>query len=115
MMKFTDMKEEAILSIVEPLMDNCLNGSNEDDHARHVRDFTDRMRRIVTPENLERQLSQNPRAFFTSREFVYLFRRRDSIGVVWKQYMSSSSDEFMNQAIFVEQDNKILIDHCMVC
>ena len=32
-------------------MDNCLNGSNEDNHAKHTRDFTERMRKIVTPES----------------------------------------------------------------
>ena len=56
-MKFIEMKENEILGIVEPIMDNCLNGSNEDNHAKHTRDFTERMRKIVTPENLKLQLS----------------------------------------------------------
>ena len=52
-MNFLEMDEEKILSIVDPLMDNCLNGSNENNHAKHVKDFTERMRNIVTPENLK--------------------------------------------------------------
>ena len=52
-MNFLEMDEEKILSIVEPLMDNCLNGSNENNHAKHVKDFAERMRNIVTPENLK--------------------------------------------------------------
>lgn len=114
-MNFISMTQQEILSIVEPMMDNCLAGSNEGDHAKHVRDFTGRIKDIVTPENLKRQLSHHPRSFFTDREFLYLFRRRDSIGIVWKQHMSTSDDELMNQAIFVERDGKILIDHCMIC
>ena len=51
-MKFIEMEKNEILGIVEPIMDNCLNGSNEDNHAKHTRDFTDRLRKIVTPENL---------------------------------------------------------------
>ncbi len=78
------MDEEKILSIVDPLMDNCLNGSNENNHAKHAKNFTERMRNIVTPENLKIQLSHEPRAFFTNRKFVHLFRRQSSIGVVWK-------------------------------
>ena len=66
-MNFIEMKQEKILCIVEPIMDNCLNGSNEGDHAKHVKDFTERMKSIVTPENLKIQLSQEPRAFFTHR------------------------------------------------
>ena len=79
-----EMAEERILSIVDRLMDNCLNGSNENNHAKHVKDFTERMQNIVTPENLKMQLLHEPRAFFTKREFVNLCRRQSSIGVVWK-------------------------------
>ena len=46
------MEEDQILSIVEALMDNCLAGSNENNHAKHVKDFTDRMKRIVTQKIL---------------------------------------------------------------
>ncbi len=114
-MQFVEMEEEDILRIVEPIMDSCLNGSNEDNHTKHTRDFTERMRKIVTPENLRLQLSKEPRAFFTERKFIKLFRRQDSIGIIWKQLISSSNDELMNQAIFVERNEKILIDHCMIC
>ena len=58
-MIFVEREEDEILRIVEPIMDNCLNGSNEDNHAKHTRDFTERMRKIVTPENLRFQLSKN--------------------------------------------------------
>ena len=114
-MKFTEMTEQEILNLVEPLMDNCLKGSNEENHAKHVKDFTDRMKNIVTPENLKQQLSHKPRAYFTERKFLYLFRRKNSIGIVWKQSISTTDDELINQAIFVERDHKILIDHCMIC
>ena len=114
-MNFLEMKEKEILSFIEPIMDNCLIGSNEDNHKKHVRDFTERMKKIVTPENLKMQLSKKPRAFFTHRQFIYLFRRKNSVGIIWKQYISSSNDELMNQAIFVERNEKIYIDHCMIC
>jgi len=112
---FVDLSDTEILEIIEPLMDNCLAGSNEGDHAKHVRDFTERLSNIVTPENLRRQLLGEPRTYFTDRDFIRLFRRRGSIGVVWRQRVSTSQDELINQAIFVERDNTILIDHCMIC
>ena len=114
-MSFINMNEKKILDIVDPIMDNCLEGSNEANHQKHTRDFTDRMKNIVTPENLKKQLSHSPRAYFTKRKFIYMFRRNKSIGVVWKQYISNSNDELMNQAIFVENNKKILIDHCIIC
>ena len=57
------------------------------------------MKNIVTPDELRRQLSVEPKIYFTEREFLYLFRRRDSIGIVWKQSISSNNDELINQAI----------------
>ena len=58
------MTEGEILSIVVPMMDNCLEGSNEGGHAKQVRDFTDRLKNVVTPENLKSQLPYRPRGFF---------------------------------------------------
>ena len=55
-MSLAQMTDAEILAIVEPLMDNCLAGSTERDNAKHVRDFTDRLQAIVTPENLTAQL-----------------------------------------------------------
>lgn len=114
-MSFINMNEKEILNIVEPIMDNCLEGSNEANHQKHTRDFTERMKNIITPENLKKQLSQSPRAYFTKRKFIHIFRRNKSIGVVWKQSISTSNDELMNQTIFVEINKKILIDHCIIC
>ena len=50
---FSDRSDEELLAIFEPMMDICLAGSNEIDHEKHVRDFTERLRAIVTRENLE--------------------------------------------------------------
>ena len=114
-MSFINMNEKEILDIVEPIMDNCLEGSNEANHQKHTRDFTERMKNIVTPENLKKQLFHSRKAYFTKRKFIHIFRRNKSIGVVWKQSISTSNDELMNQTIFVEINKKILIDHCIIC
>ena len=71
-MNFVEMEENEILRIIEPMMDNCLRGSNEDNYAKHTRDFTERMKKIVTPENLKLQLSKEPRAFL-SKENLFIF------------------------------------------
>lgn len=50
-MKFYNLSNNEILNIVDPIMDNCLEGSNEGNHKKHTKDFTDRMKAIVTPKN----------------------------------------------------------------
>jgi hypothetical protein len=42
-----------ILAIADSIMDNLMEGSTEIDHEKHTRDFTDRMKCIVTKEYLE--------------------------------------------------------------
>ena len=51
-MDFSDMTDKDILNIVEPPMNNFLEGFSEGDHAKHVKDFASRLKRIVTPEKL---------------------------------------------------------------
>lgn len=43
------VKEIVILSLVEPLITNMMDRSTEINHAKHARDFTERMRCIVAP------------------------------------------------------------------
>ncbi|GIR63578.1 MAG: hypothetical protein CM15mP68_2440 [Pseudomonadota bacterium] len=38
-MQLSKMSTEEILEVVEPIMDNCLAGANENDHAKHVEHF----------------------------------------------------------------------------
>ena len=108
-LKLSDLSSGEILKIVEPIMDDCLEGSNQGNHKKHTRHFTDRMKSIVTPEELEKQLSSYPKVFFTHREFLHFFRRTDSVGIVWKQFTSLNDDELINQAIFKIFEGKILL------
>ncbi|MGB0157135.1 MAG: hypothetical protein ACPG3T_08025 [Pseudomonadales bacterium] len=112
---FAELSDQAIIDLVEPLMDNCLDGSNEGDHTKHVRDFTPRLAAIVTEDNLASQLETRPHGYYHRREFVALMRKSTSVGVVWRQFCTAVDDEFVNHAIFVIRDNRILIDHVLIC
>ena len=115
--RLSKMTDTAMLAIVEPLMDNCLVGSTERNHAKHVRDFTDRLRAIVTPENLAAQLrsGQPTNGCFAERELIGIFRRPGRVGVVWRQFLTKAEGEFLNHAVFVEKDGRVLIEHCLIC
>ena len=47
------MTDDEILNIVEPIMDNLMNASTEINHKKHIRDFSDRLKGIVTKEHLK--------------------------------------------------------------
>ena len=113
---FDHLTDDEILELVEPIMTNMMAGSTEINHAKHCRDFTERMLCIVTPEHL-RWVCDDYQArwgFFGRREFAALFRRSDSVAVIWRQYCSRSSDVRVAEAVFVSEGGRILIDHAMV-
>ena len=115
-MRLLAMTDGEILATITPIMDNMMQGSTEIDHAKHSRDFTERMQGLVTPFGLAMMCQdyQSKWGFFGHREFIALFRRQDSIAVVWKQSCTKTTDEYVAEAVFVEQGERVLIDHAMV-
>ena len=113
---FDTLTDVEILTLIESLMSNMMEGSTEINHAKHTRDFTARMRCIVTPDHLRWVCEdyQSKWGFFGRREFVALFRRTDSVAIIWRQFCSRSSDERVAEAVFTMEDGHIMIDHAMV-
>ncbi|GAB3674388.1 hypothetical protein [Salinisphaera aquimarina] len=116
MLTIESLSDQQILDAVEPIMDNLMAGSAAVDHARHTRDFTPRMKCIVTAQRLEEICAdyQQRIGHFGARRFVALFRREQSVAVIWKQACSKSTDEFVAEAVFVPQGGRWLVDHAMV-
>ena len=108
--------DDEIWAVIEPQIDTMLDGSTKRDHSQHVRDFTDRLKVIVTEENLAAQCAdyQARLGFFERRVPVALFRREYSLAATWRLYFTQSTDEFVLEAMFVERDGKLQIEHCMI-
>ena len=115
-MNLLSKSDEEILKVVNPIMDNLMEGSTEIDHAKHIKDFSTRIINHITPEQLEEMCLayQSKWGTFQKREFISLFRRKDSIAVVWKQFVSKISDEFVAEAVFKEENGKVVVDHALV-
>ena len=108
--------DEEILAIANPIMDNLMDASTTIDHERHVRDFTERAKCIVTAKHLQHvcEQYQQEKGLFASREFVAIFRRPESVVVVWKQWFTKASGEHVAELLLVQQDNRYFVDHVMV-
>ncbi len=115
-MNLESLSDTELWAIATPIMDNLMEGSTEIDHAKHSRDFTRRLRDIVTPEYLEKVCRnyQEEKGFFTGRVPVAVFRRPDSIAFVWKQYFSRAEGEHVAEMVLVQQDDRLLVDHALV-
>ncbi len=115
-MSLESMSESQILEIATPIMDNLMDASTARDHARHVRDFTLRAKRIVTPEYLRQVCEhyQREKGFFAYREPLAVLKRPGAAAILWKQWFTKAPGEFLAEMILVEQDGTYLVDHVMV-
>lgn len=115
-MQLTAKSDQEILDIANPIMDNLMAGSTEIDHAKHTKDFTERLKGIVTREYLEHicRRYQAEWGYFSTREFVAVFRRPSSVAIVWKQWCTRQEGEFVAEIVLVEKDSKYWVDHAMV-
>jgi hypothetical protein len=115
-MNFEEMSEKEILDIATPIMDNLMDASSKVDHETHIRDFTDRMKNIVTKDYLQNVCKkyQTDKGFFSERQPVAVFKRPDSAAIVWKQTFTKAKGEFVAEMVLVHQNGKYLCDHAMV-
>jgi 2C-methyl-D-erythritol 2,4-cyclodiphosphate synthase len=115
-MNFEEMSDAEILNIANPIMDNLMEASTDIDHERHVKDFTDRMKSIVTKEHLQKvcEKYQSENGFFSGRDPVAVFKRPNSAVVVWKQFFTKAKGEYVAEITLVYKNGKYLIDHAMV-
>ncbi len=115
-MDFEEMTDQEILAIANPIMDNLMEASTKIDHKRHVRDFTHRIKEIVTEEYLKKvcEKYQSEKGFFIKREPVAVFKRPDSAAIIWKQWFTKTKGEFVAEMVLVNKDGKYLVDHVMV-
>jgi hypothetical protein len=115
-MTLDSMSEDETLRMANPIMDNLMDTSTAIDHERHTRDFSARMKAIVTKEDLQEicEKYQQEKGYFSRREPVAVFKRPGGAAIVWKQWFTKSPGEFVAEMLLIEQDGKFLVDHAMV-
>lgn len=115
-MNFEDLSDQDILEIATPIMDHLMEASTRIDYEAHVRDFSDRMKKIVTKEYLRKVCEQYQveKGFFAERQLVAVFKRPDSAAIIWKQRFTKAKGEFVAEMVLVHQNGRYLCDHAMV-
>jgi hypothetical protein len=83
-MTLESMSDEEILHIANPIMDNLMDASTAIDHARHIRDFSERMKTLVTKEYLQKvcEKYQREKGYFSRREPVAVFKRPGAVAII---------------------------------
>jgi hypothetical protein len=111
-----NMTDEEILRVADPIMDNLTDASTAIDYERHIRDFSERMKAIVTKEYLLKvcEKYQREKGYFSRREPVAVFKRPDGAAIIWRQWFTKAPGEFVAEMLLVERGGTFLVDHVMV-
>jgi len=113
----SEQSDSAIMAIVDPLMDNLMQASDEIDFGRHVRNFTPRLRALVREDGFARACRDLQACYgkYGERTPVGIFRRADSVAVVWSQSCEKSADQRVASIVVVEGPaGTCLVDHALV-
>ena len=115
-MNWLEKTESEILAIANPIMDNLMQASTEVNHARHVKDFSDELKLIVTKENLEAQCKAYRATLgtFAEREFVAVFKKETDVAIFWKQKYTKSTGEHIAFLRLMDVDGRIWVQNVSV-
>jgi len=115
-MNFEEISEAKIAEMANSMMDNLMDASTSIDHERHVQDFSERLKTIVTKEHLKNvcEKYQKEKGFFSERNLIAVLRRPNSAMVTWKQKFTKVSGEYLAEMIIIHKNGKFLIDHTWV-
>jgi len=115
-MDFEKMSDKEVLDMANRIMDNLMDASTRIDHEAHIRDFTDRMKNIVTKEYLQDvcEKYQNEKGYFSDRQPVAVFKRPGSAAIIWRQSFTKAKGEYVAEMVLVHENGRFLCDHAMV-
>lgn len=115
-MDFLVLSDEQVLAMATPIMDNLMDASTRVDHKAHVRDFSRRLKGIVTKDYLQQICAnyQQQKGFFKAREPVAVFRRKNTAVIVWRQTFTKVKGSYLAEMLLLEEDGQVVCDHVQV-
>jgi len=115
-MNWLEMTDDEIMKIANPIMDNLMQASTDVDHERHIQHFSERLREIVTEENLKQQCAeyQKELGYFSDRELAGIFRKDTDVRVFWRQWYTKSKNEFIAFIHLVEKNGNVEVVNVLV-
>ena len=115
-MDLVNQSDKEILKIANPIMDNLMEASTNNDFERHIRDFSDRIKEKYKQEEFERQCEdyRSKWGAFTDREFVGTTKHKNFINIYWQQRFSKTDDEFMAVLTLSQKNDRYIVERAFV-
>ena len=115
-MALADLPDTELLEVAGSIMDNLMDASTQIDHARHVRDFSERAKASLDEARFKAVCEQYQRekGYFADRELLGILRRPHSVVVVWKQRYTRAPGEYLAELFLSDESGRPLVERVMI-
>lgn len=113
---FAELSDQEALKIANQMMDALMQASTDKHYQKHIQHFSKRAQSMLDETQFEVvcDVYQKKYGFFTTRKFIHLFRRPDSIAVVWQQHYSKVEGAYVAEMVMIIEDGQYKVDHAFV-
>ncbi len=111
-MDFSSKSYKEVLEIAEPIWENIVQGSNNNDYEKLSKDFSRKMLKDVTQEEVEHQMAESIQAtgnIKNEKEFISCIYRDSGVTILWKGYFEKQNGEVLAQLTLDEEDGEIKV------
>lgn len=111
-----ELTDSELLGIANTMMDDLMNASTRKDYQAHIQHFTQRAQSVLdeTQFKVVCEIYQEKMGVFTEREFVALFRRPDSVAIIWRQRYSKVAGDYVAEMVMKIENTHFRVDHAFV-
>lgn len=115
-MDLEQVSEEVLLKVANPIMDNLMDASTNNNFERHIRDFSDRIKRKFTQDDFQRQREEYRSKWgdFTKRDYIGSTKTGKAVNIYWKQRFSDTDDEFLAVLTLSQEDGRYVVERAFV-
>ena len=110
-MSLTKKTDSEILEIANPLWDDLIQNSNNQDYFGFTKNFSARMLMGANEPELAKQWANNEviTSLSTDREFLGCIRRDDYVTVLFKQTSTKVPGDYLGRLVLGDEDGDIKI------
>lgn len=111
-MSCMDLDDQAVLNVIEPMMDDVLSGVSNRDYTRHTQHFSVDLKSTVSSDQFLAQCDKWETLWGrpSQRDVVTIFRKEKSFSVVWHQHYDKTEDQVLAVATIAVKGGRYFVD-----
>jgi len=111
-MSCMELDDQAILTVIEPMMDDVMSGVANRDYAHHCAHFSVDLKSSITSDTFLAQCDRWEKLWGrpSQREKVTIFRKEKSFTVLWHQQFDKTEDQVLAVTTVAIKGGRYFVD-----